>query len=103
MVTINRMAGGPNYVEALRNALEEQTMNYGRPPSSGGTQISLRFRDDRLMLLEQLSEHSGWNRNQVVDTLLETGLFVLFSRLSNKTQNKIIDSSVEKLFSSRQR
>ncbi len=91
------MAGGPDFVEMLRNALEERATTITRPPATGGTQVSLRFREDRLALLDQLAQRSGWNRNQIVDALTDKGLFVLFERLSNAVADDVMESHVKAL------
>ena len=96
------MAGGPDFVEILRNALDPaKNASYIRPPFTGGTQVSLRIAQDRLALLERLSERSGWNRNQVIDALVDKGLYVLFDRLSDATADEILDEHVAKLMASR--
>lgn len=96
MAANNPMAG-PDFVEALRNVLEERAPSFTRPPSTGGTQVSLRFREDRLALLDRLSEYSGWNRNQIVDALTDKGLFVLFVRLSDDVADEIMGSHAKTL------
>ena len=101
MAKNNPLAGGPDFVEILCAALEQQTSTYSRPPSTGGTQISFRLREDRLALLDRLAERSGWNRNQVVDALVDKGLFALFSRLSNLTADEIMEDHVTQFMNTR--
>src|SRR5437773_12065190 len=79
----NPLEGGPDFVQALCNALEQRLNAFARPRSTGGTQVSMRFREDRLAILDALTERSGWNRNQVVDALSDAGLLLLFGRLSD--------------------
>ena len=102
MAKNNPTAGGPDFVELLKKTLEGKVAGFCRPPATGGTQISLRIREDRLMLLDKLSERSGWNRTQVIDALIDMGLFVLFDRLSSSVAEEIIESSVEAIIKSRQ-
>lgn len=101
MAKNNLMAGGPDFVELLKNVLEGRVAGFGRPPATGGTQISFRLGEDRLMLLDKLSERSGWNRTQVIDALIDSGLFALFDRLSSSAAEEIRDSSVEAIVKSR--
>lgn len=100
MAKNNPMSGGPDFVELLKNALEGKVDGFVRPPATGGLQISLRFREDRLILLNQLSERSGWNRTQVVDALIDKGLFALFERLPSGLADEIIQNTVEAIFKS---
>jgi len=96
MAKNNPMVGGPDFVQALCNALERPNEFAPSPPSTGGTQLSLRFREDFLTLLEILSKQSKWNRNQIIDALIQKGLFVLFDRLSDPTAHKILRERVSR-------
>jgi hypothetical protein len=91
----NPMAGGPDFIELLKNALEGRVAGFARPPATGGTQVSFRFREDRLTLLDTLVERSGWNRTQVIDALIDKGLFVLFERLTTSASDEVMESHVK--------
>lgn len=92
---------GPDFVELLKNALEGRVAGFARPPATGGTQVSLRFREDRLMLFDILAERSGWNRTQVIDALIDKGLFMLFERLTTSASDEIIESQIKAVMKSR--
>lgn len=96
------MAGGPDFVEILKHAIQGQDSGFVKPPLTGGTQISIRFREDRLFLFDELSRRSGWNRTQVIDALIEKGLLILFGSLDADVSKKIIESCVEANMKSRQ-
>ena len=94
MALNNPFAGGPDYVVALRNALEAIPNAYVRPPAAGGEQISIRFPDSRLAMVKAIEErckHARWNRSQVINTLFERGLFELFRQLGDQTVEGIMD------------
>jgi hypothetical protein len=103
MAKSNPMAGGPDYIKILCGALKQRASTYSRPPATGGTQFSLRLREDRLALLERLVERSGWNRNQIVDALIDNGLFMLFDELSNATADEIMEDHAEKFLKAKAR
>jgi hypothetical protein len=104
MASANPLAGGPDFVEILRNALEPvRHSTYIRPPFTGGNQVSVRLAQDRVALLDRLSERSGWNRNQIIDALIDKGLFVLFGALSDSTADEIMNEHAGKLMASRGR
>jgi hypothetical protein len=102
MARNNPFEGGPDFVQSLCNALERKESTFTRPPSSGGTQVSIRFREDRLAILNSISERSGWNRNQVVDALTDVGLLLLFTKLSDTTEKKIREDLAADILKSRQ-
>lgn len=97
MAKNNPMAGGPDFIELLKNALEGRVAGFARPPATGGTQVSLRFREDRLLLLDTLAERGGWNRTQVIDALIDKGLYVLFDLLTAGAAEEIMDSHTKVL------
>lgn len=101
MAKNNPMAGGPKFVGLLKHALEGRVAGFARPPATGGTQVSLRLREDRLMLLDILSERSGWNRTQVIDALIDQGLFELFELLTTSASDEIIESQVKAVMTAR--
>jgi hypothetical protein len=90
MALNNPWAGGPDYVVALGNAIDKVPNAYARPPASGGTQISLRIAEDRLAVLDELCVKSKWNRNQVVNALIDKGLFLVFHQLSSAKVDEIM-------------
>jgi hypothetical protein len=93
----NPIAGGPDFILPLRNALEKTPNAYSKPPVTGGTQISSRFAEDRLALLDAICEMSDWNRNQVINALVDRGLYELFQQLTNETTNTLMDHVVDKI------
>lgn len=98
MATDNPMASGPNFVEFLCWALERWPNSFApKSPSTGGAQISLRLRNDRLVLIDVLSAKSGWNRNQVIDALIDGSLFQLFEKLSDTTSEAIRNDHATKV------
>jgi hypothetical protein len=97
MASQNPIAGGPDFVVVLRNALEKTQGGYVTPPPTGGTQISSRFADDRLAILDAVCEHSGWNRNQVINAFVDRGLFELFSYVGDDVVEKIMTHAAERV------
>jgi hypothetical protein len=93
----NPIAGGPNFVEVLKNVLEKVPNAYAKPPATGGTQISVRFGDDRLAILDGIEKHSGWNRSQIINALVDRGLYELFSRVSNQVVEAIMASAADRV------
>ncbi len=93
----NPISGGPDLISALRNALEKTPNVYAKPPLTGGTQISSRFADDRLAILDAICEQSGWNRNQVINALVDRGLLVLFQQISDVAVDAIMDHAADKI------
>lgn len=97
MASRNPVSSGPDFVLALRNALEKAEGAYSKPPLTGGTQISCRFADDRLAMLDAISEQSGWNRNQLISALLDRGLFELFRHLEDDVMERIMMHTTDKV------
>lgn len=97
MASQNPIAGSPDFVVVLRNALEKTPGGYCTPPPTGGTQISSRFADDRLAILDAVCEHSGWNRNQVINAFVDRGLFELFSYIGDEVVEKIMAHAAERV------
>jgi hypothetical protein len=88
MALHNPFAGGPDFVAALRNALDGIPNTYVRPPPAGGEQISTRFPESRMALVKALEKHceqAGWNRSQIINALFERGLFELLNLLHDNT------------------
>jgi len=96
MAKRNPFSGGPDYVRALSSSLEAKAQLWTRPPSTGGTQFSIRLRPGRLAIINQIADHTSWNRNQVVDALLEVALVQLFDALSTKASEALITAAASK-------
>jgi hypothetical protein len=97
MASQNPLAGGPDFVIALRNALKKTPGAYSTPPPTGGTQISSRFADDRLAILDGLCEYSGWNRNQIINAFVDRGLFEVFQYVSDEVVEKIMEHAAHRV------
>ena len=78
----NPFVGGPAYIVALRNALEQRSNEFVTPPRTGGAQISTRFDDFILNHVDAIVEESGWNRAEVLYALVQRGLFDLYEFVS---------------------
>jgi hypothetical protein len=98
MAKHNPFLGGPDYVQIMKLLLEQKrTVGLSaRPPSTGGTQFSIRLRPGRLAVVSQLGGQLDWNRNQVIDALLEVGLIALFANLSDKVAEGIMTAAAVK-------
>jgi hypothetical protein len=97
MAKHNPFAGGPDYAVILKGALEQQRKAlYARPPSTGGTQFSIRLRPGRLAVINQIATQTGWNRNQVIDALLEVGLVALFGALADKVADAVMTAAASR-------
>jgi len=94
---LNPIAGGPDFIEVLKNVLEKIPNTYAKPPVTGGTQISSRFADDRLAILDAICSRSGWNRNQVINALLDRGLYELFCRVSDEVVEAIMTTAADRV------
>jgi hypothetical protein len=90
------MVGGPDYARWLALTITPQKPPglAPAPPSSGGEQISIRVRPDRLRLLDTLSSRSGWSRNQVIEGLLDCGLATFFHHVDDATSEELIEAAV---------
>ena len=90
------MVGGPDYARWLALAVspaKPASLAPG-PPASGGEQISIRLRPDRLRLLEALAARSGWNRNQIIEGLLESGLAVFFHHADDAAAEGLLEAAM---------
>jgi hypothetical protein len=90
----NNPFAGVSFGTMLAKAIEGSATISTQPPSSGGTQVSLRFNEDRLALLDTLSARTGWNRNQIVSALVDSGLFSVFEQLRNATVEDVMTAFV---------
>lgn len=94
MATNNPFLGGPNYPQWLAAGInKEQILFCPAPPASGGQQISIRLRPERLVLLDILSARSKWSRNQVIDGLLDAAFAQLFHHLSDAAAEDVMDDT----------
>ena len=96
MATNNPLVGGPDYARWLA-----ETVNPRKPlglapapPASGGAQISIRLRPDRLRLLDTLSARSRWSRNQVIEGLLDCGLASFFDHVDDAISEDLIEAAI---------
>jgi len=96
MAKTNPFAGGPDYVRVLSRTLEAKAQLWTQPPSTGGTQFSIRLRPGRLAIINQISDHTRWNRNQVIDAMLEVALVQLFDALSPKAGEALLTAAADK-------
>jgi hypothetical protein len=99
MALNNPMAGGPDYAGVLRNALEKRPGAYAVPPSSGGEQVSIRLPEHTAALVDAITkrcEGPAWNRSQVLNALIDRGLYDLFNLLGDKTAKAIVDEIASK-------
>lgn len=53
-------------------------------------------------MLDILSKRSGWNRTQVIDALIDSGLIELFGQLPDSLSSEIVDATVESVVRSKQ-
>lgn len=98
MTRVNPMSG-PAYVIALRNALEadKRPSEYNEPPKTGGTQVSIRLDEHVYNHVEAIVEKSDWNRAEVLNALIQRGLFDLYEFSSSDTVGAIVKKVVTKL------
>jgi|SRR6185312_5998974 len=89
-------AGGADYARILANALELRRTLHATPPATGGTQFSLRLRPGRLAMINHIADMTRWNRNQVIDALLEVGLAAVFEAISPKAAEGLITAAASK-------
>lgn len=92
----NPFSGGPDYVRVLSNSLGAKAQLWTQPPSTGGTQFSIRLRPGRLAIINQIADHTRWNRNQVIDALIEVALVRLFDALSAKAAEALMTAAASK-------
>jgi hypothetical protein len=90
---------GPAYIIALRNALEQRPKSeYQIPPRTGGTQISIRLEERLLAHIEAITAKTGWNRAEVIHTLVDRALFDLYAFIEKpKVAESLLKDAVAKL------
>ena len=89
---------GPAYVIALRNALEQRPANeYQSPPRTGGTQVSIRLDEFILNHVEAITAKAGWNRAEVLNALIQRGLFDLYEFCRPEVVDNLVEDVVAKL------
>jgi hypothetical protein len=89
------MAGGPSYITALRNAVEQNRAAYCTPPRTGGKQMSVRLDDFLLNHVEAIAELAGWNRSEVLYAIAHFGLGALYES-APQIAEKAVASIMEK-------
>lgn len=96
MAKNNPMVGGPDYARWLAQSVNPQKLQNlaHSPPATGGAQISIRLRADRLRLFDTLSARSGWNRNQVIESLLDCGLATFFHHVDDVTAEDLMEAAL---------
>lgn len=89
---------GPAYVMALRNALEKRpSSEYQEPPRTGGTQVSIRLDEFIFNHVEAITAKSGWNRAEVLNALIQRGLFDLYEFCKPEAVDALVQDVVAKL------
>jgi hypothetical protein len=89
---------GPAYVMALRNALEQRAASeYQSPPRTGGTQVSIRLDEFMLNHVEAITAKTGWNRAEVLNALIQRGLFDLYEFCKPEVVEGLVQDVVAKL------
>lgn len=89
---------GPAYVIALRNALEQRPRSeYQSPPRTGGTQVSIRLDEFIFNHVEAIVAKTGWNRAEVLNALIQRGLFDLYEFCKPKVVDALVQDVVAKL------
>ena len=86
----NPFAGGPDYVVALANAIDDAPNTIAQRPQSGGIATSVRIPEHRLAWLDEIAAASNWTRNEVINALLDKGLFILFHGLKDHHAESIM-------------
>jgi hypothetical protein len=88
---------GPAYVIALRNALEKRPSEYQEAPRTGGTQVSIRLDEFIFNHVEAITAKSGWNRAEVLNALIQRGLFDLYEFCAPRMVDTLVQDVVAKL------
>ena len=89
---------GPAYVIALRNALEKRpSSEYQSAPRTGGTQVSIRLDEFIFNHVEAITAKTGWNRAEVLNALIQRGLFDLYEFCKPKVVDALVQDVVAKL------
>ncbi len=89
---------GPAHVIALRNALEQRpATEYQTPPRTGGTQVSVRLDEFIFNHIEAIGAKTGWNRAEVLNALIQRGLFDLYEFCKPEVVETLVQDVVPKL------
>ena len=89
---------GPAYVIALRNALEKRlSSEYQEAPRTGGTQVSIRLDEFIFNHVEAITAKSRWNRAEVLNALIQRGLFDLYEFCTPEVVDAIVQDVMAKL------
>ena len=89
MSNINPAAGGPAFIVALRNSLEKRDSEFNTPPRTGGKQQSIRLDDALARHVDVISKLTGWNRTEILATLIQRGLYDLYELTNEDTLSKV--------------
>jgi hypothetical protein len=98
MSTKNPFEGGPDFVKSLINAIEVVPNAYTRPPQAGGQATSVRLPAERIACLDAIATSSSWTRNEVVNALLDKGIFILFHQLKDEQVERIMEQVMQQIF-----
>lgn len=91
MLNINPAAGGPAFILALRNSLEGRDTEFKAPPRTGGKQQSIRLDDALAQHVDIISKLTGWNRTEILATLIQRGLYDLYELTDADVVSKVRD------------
>ena len=93
MALTNPLLGGPDFVKALVNAIDATPNAYVHPPQASGAATSVRLPRERVAYLDAVADATKgqWTRNDVINALLDKGLFILFDELKEIDAQKIIE------------
>ena len=89
MSNVNPAAGGPAFIVALRNSLEERDSEFKTPPRTGGKQQSIRLDDALMRHVDVISKFTSWNRTEILATLIQRGLYDLYEITNEHALSKV--------------
>ena len=89
MSKFNPAAGGPAFILALRNSLEGRDSEFKTPPRTGGKQQSIRLDDALAQHVDVISKLTGWNRTEILATLIQRGLYDLYELTNEDALSKV--------------
>ena len=97
-MAVNNPFSGPDYPRWLAMRIgDKNTIFPPAPPGGGGQQISVRLKADRLDLIDVLSQKSGWNRNQIIEGMLDAGLAQVFAYLPDDVAEAVMDQTCSRV------
>ena len=99
MALNNPLLGGPDFVKSLVNAIEVAPNAYAHPPQASGMATSIRLPKERVAVLDAIADATKgkWTRNDVVNALLDKGLFVLFEQINDGEMSKIMNQAAHQI------